>query len=398
MDDSTAGARADRVALRAPRRRRGRRILAALVTASGLLATGLLTHFAVHPDRLATIDKPLMLMQRMGPPPALQDAYEELSSDTAAIKSLSTGRVITTAVYAESLMNPAALPAFGSLLPASFRHVLEAGAAHTYIVIFVAPLTGITSRRLVVDTSSLKLPGAVVGTDEVLGLAAIAVTMTQDQVSALEGPLPSFGLPSAGTLPLLVMRRNPDVFHRSAGFVLTSGGIRDGRAWCDTPVAGTDIGAPLVQVSPSSGLSLVGLAVPASVPGRCSVLGSAAIGRFLLFLASSRTTGPGQTVAYLGVVTESMANARAEAGYQGRQLGVYITSVVLGSPAIEAGLHAGDVIIRIGTEAVNSQATLRSDIRRLRPGSVHLVTFVREGKTHTLRIRFGAIPASEESG
>ena len=371
--------------------------LAGALTAVGLLAAGLWTHFDVRDGRLATVDAPLMRMQRMGPPPGLQNAYEILNSDTVAIRDPATGPVVATGIYTEFLVNPATLPAFSSFLPSTLKHLIEFGQARTYAAIFVTPLRGLNSRRVQVDTSALQLPGVVVGVDKALGLAAVAATVNQDQLSGIDSSLPFFRLPPAGTFPLrqLIVRRNPDSYHRAAGFVLTRGVLRDGQESCDTLISGADSGAPVAYVSPSGGLSLAGLALPSPVPGRCTILGAWNISQFLVFLTSSK---PGRQVTYLGVATESPAAARREKGYQGPLRGVYVSSVVPGSPAAKVELRPGDVIIRIGADAVNSLATMRADIRNLRPGSIHTVTFVRGGRTYTVRVVFAAIPVSAESG
>jgi PDZ domain len=408
-DDRGAGSGADQAAggsdsLHSPGRRvpRGGRIvrwLAGVVAGAGLLAGAGLTHFAAHSGRLAATDQSLMRMQRMGPPPYLQGAYEQLNSDTVAIRDASTGRVTATGIYTEAISDPARLPTFTSFLPESVKHLLESADANTtYAAIFVAPLQDITARRLLVDTSSLQLPGVVVRTDKALGLAAITATVSQAQLSGLDVPPLFFSSPGAGTsaLGLLIMRRNPALHHRSGGFMLTSGGLSGGQAWCGTPVSGADSGAPLGLISPSGELFLAGLAVP-SIPGRCSILGSWNIDQFLAVLTVPGAD-QGPKVTYLGVTVESTATARAGAGYRGRQQGVYITSVAAGSPAIAAGLRPGDVIIGIGATQVNSPATLRAAIQKLRPGTAHTVTFLRDGAPRTVRVIFAAIPLSDEAG
>jgi len=363
-----------------------------VLAAAGLLAAGALTHFAVRPGLLAATDKSLMLMQRMGPPPALLGAYEELNADTAAIRDPSTGRVVAAGTFIEELNDPAALPGFTSLLPGSVRHLIELGQTDTtFAVIFVAPLGNIPSQNLLVDTGPLQLPGTVIRTDAAAGLAAIAVTMNQAQLSGLVAPPPSAHEPAAGSVPLpqLILRRNPGLYHRSAGFVLTSGDIRaDGPWWCGTPVSGAESGAPIGYVSPSGEFILIGLAVPSLTPGRCAILSAWTFNQVAVF---TTTSPPSRMTAYLGVVVESTATAHRDAGYRGRQQGAYISSVESASGAIEAGLHPGDVIIGIDAAAVDSPAALHAEIGQLSPGRAYPVTFVRDGAKHTAQVLFGGI-------
>jgi hypothetical protein len=230
-----------------------------------------------------------MHMQRMGPPPNLQAAYEELNSGTVAIRDSSTGHVAGTGMFMGSSLELARLPAVSSLLPAWARRTLEIGGSDKYLAIFISPLRYIRASTVVVDAQGMQLPGAVIRTDKALGLAAITATVKQDQLSRLDSPPPFLDYPrSPSPLRLLILRRNPDDHHRSSGFVLTSGGLGTGQSWCDSPVSGADSGAPLGYVSPSGSLFLAGLAMPSAVPGRCSILGAWTIGRFLALLEDSR--------------------------------------------------------------------------------------------------------------
>lgn len=384
---------------RPSRRRRTAQRLAGMLTVAGLLAAGALTHVAVRPGRLAAADGSLMLMQRMGPPPGLLGAYKELNADTAVIRDRSTGRVLATGMYADLLTNLAALPGFTSSLPRSVRHLLEVGQVHTYAAIFLAPLSEVESRDVVVDTRSLQLSGTVVRKDSALGLAAIAVTMTEAQVSGLDGPPELAAVPSAGTLRprQLILLRNPALFSGSADFALTGGGLRGaGRSWCDAPVSGAGAGAPLGYVLPSGELVLIGLAVPSVVPGQCSILGAWTFSQLLSLVNTS--AGPSRATAYLGVIVESTATARRELGYRGQRTGAYIASVEPGSPAVEAGLRPGDVITRIDAKTVRPFTALHAYIHALRPGSTHTVTYVRHGEIHAVRVMLGSIPSSAGSG
>jgi PDZ domain len=386
-----------------PQRPRGRwiaRAAAGGLAAFVLVAAGTLTHFAVRPGRLASADQSLTAMQRMGPPPYLQGVYENLNADTVAIRSAATGRVLATGIFVESYLSLARLPGYASVLPPSVKHFLELGGANNYAVVFVAPLRDIAQRQVLVDTTSLQVPAVVIGTDQVLGLAAISATMSAAQVATLDSPPPSLFPPSSGVMPLrlLIMRRNPRLHSRSGGFALTSGGLRGEQGWCDTPVSGGDAGAPLGYASPTGEFYLAGLALPGQVRGQCSILDAGNIDKLLLSLSTPGALSHGPPVAYLGVDVESTATARASQGYQGQPQGAYILSVVSGGPAAAAGLHPGDVIIAVAGRPVASQAALRPVIRSLKPGSVHTVTFLRAGARHQVQVRFGSIPESQEAG
>ncbi|MGO9082583.1 MAG: PDZ domain-containing protein [Streptosporangiaceae bacterium] len=372
------------------------RLLFVLVTLCGalLLAAGAVTHFAVRTGNLPVTDRPLMRMDRMGPPPYLQNSYEDLNDDTAAVRDPFTGHVIATGVFAGAVVHPAAEPSITTLFPGSVQHFLREVSIPTYSAIFVAPSAEIKSQRVTVDLASLRLPGVVVDSDHALGLAAIVVPMSQDQASHLVGPLKFIAPPPPGTirLPQLILRLNPASHQRSSGFILTSGGIRaPGEPWCDTSVSGSDAGSPLAEILPSGFLVLAGLAVPSPTHGQCSMIGSWAIGQILALITTRPP--PDGSGAYLGVVIENTTVAHQFADYHGHWQGAYVTAVQPGSPAARAGILPGDVITWIDSRRVTSTDALVSDTRTLTPGTPHTITLVRLGHILVIRVVLGRPPA-----
>ncbi|WP_229802866.1 S1C family serine protease [Planobispora rosea] len=80
------------------------------------------------------------------------------------------------------------------------------------------------------------------------------------------------------------------------------------------------------------------------------------------------------THAFLGV---SMADAIGDAG------GAMVQQVTEGSPAAQAGLKQGDLITKIGDTVVDGSSTVVGVIRGLKPGDKVVLTYVRDGQTHT---------------
>jgi hypothetical protein len=374
--------------------RRSMRATLAAVAAAVLLGAGLLTHFLVRPGHLAEMDISRMRMQRMGPPPYLRAVYSQLNSDTVAVRS-SSGKIIATGLYVEALAKPASLPGFLSFVPPTLRRLIETDQVTSYAAIFVAPIRGIRSRQVIVDTSSRDLSGVVIKIDKQLGIATIAATITAGQLQGFDY-MPFLNAPASQVkLPLLIMRRNPGSLNGSAGFALTSGAIKNGLETCDTTVSGVNSGAPLAYIAPTGKFSFAGLALPSPSPGKCAVVSSWAINRFLFGVTALK---PGRTVAFLGVDTTTPALARKEFGYRGKRYGAFVTSVIAGSPAAAAGLRAGDLVVRIDSEPIGAPNALRVYLHRLRPGTAHAVSFVRGGRVQTVRVVLGSIPLSVESG
>lgn len=82
---------------------------------------------------------------------------------------------------------------------------------------------------------------------------------------------------------------------------------------------------------------------------------------------------------YLGVVTEDLTQDLAEAfGLRNRQ-GALVTKVEPGSPAENAGLRHGDVIVTVDGKPVQNTYELRLRIGQLLPGTLLKMGIIREG-------------------
>jgi hypothetical protein len=78
------------------------------------------------------------------------------------------------------------------------------------------------------------------------------------------------------------------------------------------------------------------------------------------------------------------------AGPGAGKTGVLLAGVRPGGPAEKAGLKRGDVVIKIGTRAVNSVEDLMYILGSAKPGQKTSVVVIREGKEKKLDVTFGA--------
>ena len=85
--------------------------------------------------------------------------------------------------------------------------------------------------------------------------------------------------------------------------------------------------------------------------------------------------------AFLGVTLEE--ETEHEEG------GARINSVVAGSPAEDAGLQEGDIVIRFAKETIRGPVGLTKKIRDREPGDQVLIVVLRDGRKHTLEIELG---------
>jgi membrane-associated protease RseP (regulator of RpoE activity) len=92
---------------------------------------------------------------------------------------------------------------------------------------------------------------------------------------------------------------------------------------------------------------------------------------------------------FLGVRTMSLGEQLAEYFGVSEDEGVLVTDVVENSPAEDAGLEAGDVILAVGDEDVSSPSDLRRAIRDHEPEDEVAISVIRKGSRMTLNVKLG---------
>ena len=98
--------------------------------------------------------------------------------------------------------------------------------------------------------------------------------------------------------------------------------------------------------------------------------------------------GPG----YLGVRLQEIEGGLAEALEIAPGSGVLLAKVEEDSPAEKAGLQKGDVVTKVGSQAVGTPDELRTAIRGNHEGDTVKLTILRDGKTRTLDAHLTAAP------
>ncbi len=96
------------------------------------------------------------------------------------------------------------------------------------------------------------------------------------------------------------------------------------------------------------------------------------------------------------VVKQLLGDGTAEHGYLGVQLGdpgedegVPVAEVVLGGPAADGGLRAGDRILRIAGEEVDAVSDVRTAVGERKPGDEIEIEVTRNGDTQTITVELG---------
>ncbi len=98
--------------------------------------------------------------------------------------------------------------------------------------------------------------------------------------------------------------------------------------------------------------------------------------------------------AFLGV---SLQDATATADGVTRR-GAEVVEVTPGSPAADAGLQAGDVVVALDDQAVNGAESLTASVRERSAGEEATVTYVRDGQSETADVTFAVREEATQSG
>jgi putative serine protease PepD len=92
-----------------------------------------------------------------------------------------------------------------------------------------------------------------------------------------------------------------------------------------------------------------------------------------------------------GKVTHAFLGVRIADTNSGN--GALVGSVEAGQPAAQAGLQQGDVITKVGDQAVTDAADLTAAIRTFKPGDKVTVTYTRDGNEHTADVTLAELPS-----
>ncbi len=99
------------------------------------------------------------------------------------------------------------------------------------------------------------------------------------------------------------------------------------------------------------------------------------------------------TRPWLGVYMETVNAITASTRGLATEKGIFITRVVAGSPAEQAGIRTGDVIIKIEQTDTDTIEDLRRVVQSYKIGDTLNITYMRGNQTSTVAVRLGATPA-----
>jgi len=144
--------------------------------------------------------------------------------------------------------------------------------------------------------------------------------------------------------------------------------------------SGRVIGVNTAIYSPSGGNVGIGFAIP-----------SATAKEVIADLKAHGRVERGWLGVQIQPVTEEIAAALGRHGQQG----ALVTAAMEGSPAAEAGLRAGDLIVSLNEKPVEEVKDLSRMVAEIQPGTQVKVSVQRQGAERTFELRIGEMPADD---
>lgn len=99
----------------------------------------------------------------------------------------------------------------------------------------------------------------------------------------------------------------------------------------------------------------------------------------------------------LGVYIQDMTKDLAESFDLDETTGILITQIVEDSPAEDADLKQGDIILEVDGDKVEKVANFRNRIALTAPGTKVKLTILRDGERETVKVKIGKLDADETS-
>ncbi len=158
-------------------------------------------------------------------------------------------------------------------------------------------------------------------------------------------------------------------------FIQTDASINPGNSGgALVDLQGNLIGINTAILSPGGGNIGIGFAIPVNIARR--VMGE---------LIAHHQVQRGR----IGVSLQDLTPEVATALHTTRESGAVIASVEAASPAAQAGIQTGDIVIDVNGEPMRSAAALRNRIGLTSPGSQLKITVDRNGEAYTVLLRVG---------
>ncbi|HYR05625.1 MAG TPA: Do family serine endopeptidase, partial [Gallionella sp.] len=237
-----------------------------------------------------------------------------------------------------------------------------------------------------------KIKAHVVGSDPETDIAVIKIELPSklpaitfghperaqvgDMVLAIGNP---FGVGQTVTMGIIsALKRNHLGLNTFENFIQTDAAINPGNSGgALVDVNGNLIGINSAIYSPNGGSLGIGFAIPANIAKKTMEQ---------IIQSGSVTRG------WIGTGVQELTPELAESFKLGNIKGVLITEVIRNSPADQAGIKPGDLLIAIDDKAIDDWNTMLETVANLPPGKVVAAKLMRNGMVTSLPVKIGKRP------
>jgi serine protease DegQ len=197
-----------------------------------------------------------------------------------------------------------------------------------------------------------------------------------DVVLAIGNP---FGVGQTVTMGIIsALKRNHLGLNTFENFIQTDAAINPGNSGgALVDVNGNLLGINSAIYSPNGGSLGIGFAIPASIAKKTMEQ---------IIQHGSVTRG------WIGTGVQELTPELAESFRLGDTQGVLVTEVIRNSPADEADIRPGDILVSIDGTPIGDWNTMLETVANLPPGKVVTVVLMRNGVETSVRVKIGKRP------
>ncbi len=197
-----------------------------------------------------------------------------------------------------------------------------------------------------------------------------------DMVLAIGNP---FGVGETVTMGIIsALKRDHLGLNTFESFIQTDAAINPGNSGgALVDVNGNLIGINSAIYSPNGGSLGIGFAIPASTAKKTMEQ---------IIQNGSVTRG------WIGAGVQELTPELAESFKLGDTKGVLITEVIRNSPAEQAGVKTGDILVSIDGKTINDWSAMLETVANLPPGKVAPIKLLRNGSETVLQVKIGKRP------
>jgi len=197
-----------------------------------------------------------------------------------------------------------------------------------------------------------------------------------DMVLAIGNP---FGVGQTVTMGIIsALKRDHLGLNTFESFIQTDAAINPGNSGgALVDINGSLIGINSAIYSPNGGSLGIGFAIPANTAKNTMEQ---------IIKQGSVTRG------WIGAAVQELTPELAESFKLGDIKGVLITETIRNSPAEEAGVRRGDILIAIDDQPIESWSAMLETVANLPPGKIVMVKLMRDGEAISLKLKIGKRP------